>query len=455
MSANPLLLFARWLAEADRDWPDKARETALHAFIDIVGVSLPGALETPTQLVFETIKLWGEGPCAAIGAGVRLPAPWAALVNGTAAHALDFDDNFDPGKTHASAVLAPAIIALAEQEGLGGEACIDAYIAGLQILGCVGEGINPRHRQLGWHATATVGAVGAAAACARLLRLDADKAGHAISLATSMASGFMSQFGTLTKPVHAGLAAKSGVLAASLARTGLEAGAETLHGRYSMRTLMAQLGEGEGGPRFREGDVGDPLLILSAGLKTKRFPNCASAHRAMDGLLELQEQHDFSAEDIESVTVEAPRSHLANLMYTDPETPAQAKFSMEHALACILIDRAATLAHFKAETLARQDIRAAYAKVRRVALDDIADDQQTITRVRLAGGSELEARLSWPAGTKARPFKPEYFREKFLSCARAATSPERSGVILETLERLPDLPDLRELTELLIDPLGG
>src|SRR5690606_570811 len=163
--------------------------------------------------------------------------PWAALVNGTAAHALDFDDNFDPAKAHATAVLAPAILALAEQEDASGAACLDAYIAGLQILGRVGQGLNPYHRNRGWHATATVGAVGAAAACARLLGLDARQAAYALSISTSMSAGFMSQFGTMTKPIHAGLAAKAGVIAASVAKNGIDAGMGTLDGRTGMQRL--------------------------------------------------------------------------------------------------------------------------------------------------------------------------------------------------------------------------
>jgi 2-methylcitrate dehydratase PrpD len=127
-------------------------------------------------------------------------------------------------------VLVPPILAFAEQEKASGAACIDAYIAGLQILGRVGQGVNPIHRTRGWHATATVGAIGAAAASARMLRLDAGQASHALSIATSMAGGFMSQFGTMTKPMHAGLAAKAGVMAASLARGGIDAGYGTWTG---------------------------------------------------------------------------------------------------------------------------------------------------------------------------------------------------------------------------------
>lgn len=274
--SNPLLAYGAWLATASGEWPHEAIVAARNAFMDTIGVTIPGAAETVTRKVFRTVRSWGEGPCTVIGADIRLAAPWAALVNGTAAHALDFDDNFDPAKAHASAVLVPAILALAEQEEASGLACIDAYIAGLQIMGRVGQGLNPAHRNRGWHATATVGAVGAAAACARLLRLGEREAAFGLSISTSMAGGFMSQFGTSTKPLHAGLAAKAGVLAASLARRGVDAGLATLDGPTGMNRLMvgpdleelrAALTRVEHGQtlRFETASVGQPLLILRAG----------------------------------------------------------------------------------------------------------------------------------------------------------------------------------------------
>src|SRR5688500_11969039 len=142
---NPVLAYGLWLAEAPRAWPGAALESAHRAFIDVIAVAIPGALEPATQRVLATVADWGGGPASAIGAG-GLAAPWAALVNGTAAHALDFDDNFDPAKAHATAVLAPAILALGEQEGASGADCLDAYVAGLQILGRTGQGVNPAHR---------------------------------------------------------------------------------------------------------------------------------------------------------------------------------------------------------------------------------------------------------------------------------------------------------------------
>src|SRR3954468_1909624 len=317
MESNPVLAYGNWLATTPADWPETAWQAARRAFVDTIAVAVPGATEPVTRKVFETVRPWGEGSSTVILQSACLPAPWAALVNGTAAHALDYDDNFDPAKAHASAVLVPAILALGEQQAADGRSCLDAYIAGLQILGRVGQGVNPAHRNRGWHATATVGAIGAAAACARLLKLDAMRSAFAISIATSVAAGFMSQFGTMTKPVHAGLAAKSGLLAASLARAGIDAGLDTLDGPNGMQRLMVgpdyqALRDGlthvEHGQnlRFETEGVGEPLLILASGLKQKRFPNCGSAHRAMDGLAELVARHGFTAAEIAAIDVRAP-----------------------------------------------------------------------------------------------------------------------------------------------------
>jgi len=453
---NPVLAYGTWLAETPADWPEAAWEAARRAFIDIVAVAIPGAAEPVTGLVFDTVKQWGSGPATAIRRGARLAAPWAALVNGTAAHALDFDDNFDPAKAHASAVLAPAILALAEQEGASGRDCLDAYVTGLQILGRVGQGVNPAHRNRGWHATATVGAIGAAGACARLLKLDARQAAHAVSIATSMAAGFMSQFGTMMKPVHAGLAAKSGVLAASLARAGLDAGMATLDGPTGMNRLMVgpdyeelrdTLTHVEHGQtlRFEVERVGEPLLILSSGLKAKRFPNCGSAHRAMDGLAALQEAHGFTADEVEAIRVRAPVTHLNNLMYAAPEDAPQARFSLEYALACLLVTGRCTLADFTDAAALRPELRAIYPRIHRVPVDKAEGEFPTEVEVLLRGGRRLETAVPWPAGSLAMPFTLAQLWAKFDGCAAGALPPEPAAALRAALERLPGLPSIAPL----------
>jgi 2-methylcitrate dehydratase PrpD len=462
---NPVEAYGRWLAEAPRDWPEAARDAAHRQFVDIAGVALRGAAEEPSRRAFATLRGWGAGPCTAIGTGVRLAAPWAALANGTAAHALDFDDNFDPGKAHATAVLVPAILALAEQEGASGAACIDAYIAGLQILGRVGQGVNPVHRFRGWHATGTVGAIGAAAAAARMLRLSAGQAAHALSIATSMAGGFMSQFGTMTKPLHAGLAAKAGVMAASLARGGIDAGANTLDGPTGMNRLMVgpdlealrgEIGEGaEPVLRFATERVGEPLLILSHGLRVKRFPNCGSAHRSMDAMLDLLPRRPFTAAEVEQVTVSAPRAHLANLMYDDPRNDLQARFSLEFALALLIVEGQCRLSDFSGDTIMRDDIRALYPRIRKVPRDGPASDITHDVEITLSGGERLQASVTHAVGSRAAPFGwPEQWA-KLDACVAELLAPDAAKQLREALERFPDLADIAPLMSVLGAPISA
>lgn len=459
---TPVTAFGRWLAETPRAWPAAALESAHRQFIDVIAVAIPGAAEPAATRVLETVAAWGPGPATVIGAGRGLAAPWAALVNGTAAHALDFDDNFDPAKAHATAVLAPAILALGEQERASGADCLDAYIAGLQILGRTGQGLNPPHRNRGWHATATVGAIGAAAACARLLRLDPGRAGHALSIATSMAGGFMSQFGTMAKPLHAGLAAKAGVVAASLARNGLTAGTGTFDGPTGLNGLMVgpdyehlrdTLTHVEHGQtlRFETERIGEPLLIVSSGFRVKRFPNCGSAHRAMDGLLALRERHGFRAEDVAAIDVRAPRSHLNNLMYAAPENPLQAKFSLEYGLACIVLDGRCGLAEFAPERIGRPQAQALYGHIHRHPVDAAEGEFPTEVRVTLTNGEILETAVAMPRGSLAAPFSTAQYWTKFEDCARPSMSEAAVGRARKALNDLPILPKI----DAVMVPLAG
>ncbi|MEA3015240.1 MAG: hypothetical protein QOD42_3785, partial [Sphingomonadales bacterium] len=352
--------------------------------------------------------------------------------------------------------------AVAEAEGASGRACLDAYIVGLQILGRVGQGVNPAHRNRGWHATATVGAIGAAAACARLLRLDAGKASAAISIATSMAGGFMSQFGTMTKAMHAGLAAKSGVMAAALARSGVTAGTETLDAPTGMNRLMVgpdyealrdTLTHVEHGQnlRFETEQVGEPLLILSSGLKLKRFPNCGSAHRAMDGLAALMQTHGFAAAEIAAIHVRAPVSHLNNLMYQVPQDALQARFSLEYALACVAMSGNCTLADFTDEAATRPEFATFYPRIHRHPVDKAEGEFPTEIEVRLSDGRVYETAMPWPAGSLAVPFTAEQLWAKYEGCTAPVLPPARAAALRAALEALPGLPSIAPLTE----PLYG
>ena len=458
MHDNPLQAYGGWLAGTARDaWPHEARHSAWRELVDQIGVTIPGAAEPAARLAAHVVSAWGDGPCTAAGQSRRLAAPWAALVNGTAGHALDLDDNFDPSKSHATTVLYPAILALAEQEGKGGAACIDAYICGLQIIGRIGQGVNPWHRDRGWHATATLGALGAAAACARLLELDAERAACALSLATSMAAGFMSQFGTMAKPLHAGLAAKAGIMAASLAQAGMTAGMDTLDGVTGMNRLMVgpdyeHLRDTLENPdhghtmTFETENIGEPLLILEHAFRVKRFANCGASHRALDGLLILREAHDIRAEDVASIDITLPQVHVNNLMYHDPQTPLQAKFSFEYALSVALLSGDLTLADFTPEAVMRPEVRALYPLIHLHGVDALEGACPTRVRITMKDGQVFETVRTWPLGSKAAPFSDAQYWAKFETCAAPYLEPEELKGLRRSLEDFENLEDIGAMT---------
>jgi len=456
-SQNPLHAFADWTSAADDHWSQLATERASNALTDVVAVMIPGAREAVSAKVCSLARKWGAGSCSAVGFEAGLSAPMAALVNGTAAHAIDFDDNFDPAKAHATAVLAPALLALAEDREMNGKAVIDAYIVGLQIIGRVGQGVNPFHRNRGWHATATVGAVGSAAGCARLLGLNSRETANAISLATSMCGGFMSQFGTMTKPLHAGLAASGAAKAALFAEAGITAGDQTLHGSNGMGTLMvgqdveelraSMVGRAEHGQTvtFATGDIGSPLMIEEYGLKVKRFPNCGSVHRSLDGLLELREKHGFTADTVKEIFVRAPASHLRNLMYDRPVNAMQAKFSLEYGMAVGLLRGAAGLAEYGDDTVMNADIQALLAITRKEYVEKMESEFPTEVHVTLKDGTRLSASVKMPVGSTAAPLSHEQLLAKFDGCAKGHLSAETALSVKGMLANLANDQPIKPL----------
>lgn len=458
---NPLHAFALWAAETPTSWSTLALERAHAAIIDTVAVMIPGAKEEVAKTVYTLARKWGAGTCNAVGFKEQLSAPMAALVNGTIAHALDFDDNFDPAKAHASAVLVPALLAVADEIDASGEELLDAYIVGLQIIGLVGQGVNPYHRNRGWHATATVGAVGTAAGCARLLKLDAEKTAHAISLSTSLAGGFMSQFGTMTKPLHAGLAAAGAVQAAQFAEAGITAGSDALHGEKGMGTLMvgpdveelraimADKDEHGQKVKFRTEDIGAPLHIEKYGLKVKRFPNCGSVHRALDGLLSLKLAHNIAAQNVERILVRAPASHLRNLMYERPTDPMEAKFSLEYNLAAGLLYGNVGLSDFEEASVDREDVTALLPLIERDYVEKLESEFPTEVHIHLKSGEKYHTAVDMPVGSSANPLSAAQLWDKFKACADQHVSADDQRSIKAAITAIANNQPVRALTDLL------
>lgn len=457
VTSSPLEAYAKWVAETPRDWPEAALHTARRSLIDTLACMVPGANDSAPTKLWPVVQSWGSGEARATARTETLSAPAAALFNGTCAHAIDFDDNFDPAKAHASAVLIPALLALADVERSSIGDVLDGYIVGLQIMGVVGQGVNPFHRSRGWHATGTLGAIGAAAGCARLLCLDTRKAAHAISLSTSLSGGFMSQFGSDAKPIHAGFAACGGVQAALMARGGITAGTDTLDGPTGLRTLMvgqdveelavAMEGKAEHGQTMRlsADNIGEPLHVTEHGLKIKRFPNCGSLHRALDGLLALMEEHSITGDAVQTVLVRAPAAHLRNLMHENPQTPAEAKFSLEYSLAAALNAGEVGLGDYEPEALHRREVRALMPLITKEYVEKLESEFPTEVHITLKSGRTVQAALAMPVGSKAHPMSDAQLWQKLETCLRAAPD-FTAEPLLKALAELDPAKPARQLT---------
>src|SRR5262245_47773089 len=271
--------------------PAKAVEAVRLGFTDCVAVMMAGVREPVLRIVSSTmVRTDPKGEARICLGRERASAIDAALANGTAGHALDYDDVALAG--HPSTVLVPAVLAEAEALGADGRAAVTAYVAGYETWAhLVERDPDPYHRK-GWHPTAVMGPVAAAAAIANLRRLDTEKAAMAIAIAASMSAGVVANFGTMTKPFHAGRAAQSGVTAARLAAAGMTASADALE--HSVGLMRALSPQGRVDTESPLGSLGQTWRITEKGLNVKKYPMCYGVHRALDGMLDLVREHKLT-----------------------------------------------------------------------------------------------------------------------------------------------------------------
>jgi 2-methylcitrate dehydratase PrpD len=427
--------------------PQPARARAAAAVLDTAGVALAGASEPASRIARDVAVAEGGSACAILGTDARAGASGAALANGTAAHALDFDDMCFVSLAHPSAPLVPAALAAAELSGETGRAALDAYVAGFEIEARLGAQMNPRHYQRGWHCTSTLGTIGAAAAASRLLGLDAASAGHALGIAASQASGLKENFGTMVKPLHAGLAARNGVLAALLARGGMTASPLALDGPQGFLAAM----DGER-PSLADAvaDLGSRWEILDTGITVKLYPSCAATHPTLDTILDLRTERPFGAEEVERIDVDVDSVTPNVLIYSTPSTGLEAKFSMPFCAAAAVVRGRVGIDTFEPAALADADIASLMPRVA-MRVDPSFDGAgppltQARVTIRLRGGRVLTRHADGARGYPANPPSDEELDAKFLACARRALSPDRASRALELLRGIDRLDDIRALT---------
>ena len=440
---------ARFVAETQRV-PDGALLQAKRAALDTLGVALAGSREVSARAVADWLRDQGGRPEAAVlGRTLRLTAADAALANGTAAHALDFDDVSLPMRGHPSAPLLPAVLAVGEAAGSSGRDLLEAFVLGVEVEAKLGRAIGGPHYALGWHATSTLGTLGAAAACARLLRLDAGRTRMALGIAASLAAGLQQNFGSMTKPLHAGWAARSGVVAAQLAARGFSAGAEAVEGPSGFLRAMS----GGADPDLAPFDaLGEPFEIVSPGLGVKLYPCCYATHRAIDAVLELCAAHGTAPASVAAVRVEVNRGGMMPLRVEPPATGLEGKFSLAYCLAAALIDGGVGLPSFTDEAVSRPAVRELMAKVK-ASEGELAGEfpigGYAEVRIVLRDGTEYGTRVDVPRGDPSRPLSWDELAAKFRDCTGVALPAGSVDAALRLIEGLDGLDDVRRLTEAL------
>ncbi len=433
--------------------PEAARGAARRAILDTLGVMLAGSVEPTAERVRELIAhRRGPGEATVAGTGLRAGVEDAALANGTAAHALDYDDLQQSLSGHPSVPVLPAALALAEREHASGAALVAAFVAGVEVEAKLGRALNPGHYETGWHATSTLGVFGAAAAAARLLGLPPERTAHALAIAASLASGLKANFGTDVKPLHAGHAARSGLEAALLARAGFTANPRALEHDDG---FGAAYGRG-GAPAWDlvTAGLGAPHEVVDPGIGVKRYPACASTHQALDATLALSEEHAVDPAAVEAV--ECGVYYLAphQLIHERADTPLEGKFSMAYCVAVALLDRAVGLAQFTEERVRRADVQALMPRVRMFVHPEQTTRDCLPTRfsevtITLRDGQRLARRVGLAKGQPRNPLTDDELAAKFRDCAARVLPAGQADQVIAAVHGLDAMADAGALARLL------
>jgi 2-methylcitrate dehydratase PrpD len=427
--------------------PAAAVDVARIGFIDCIATMIAGAGDPGPQLLRKTLQPRG-GEASLYFSGEKAPAPEAAWINGTAGHALDSDDVASL-RGHPSTVLVPAIIAEGETLGASGCDMLTAYVAGYETWAELAWRDPGHHHRKGWHPTGIFGPIGAAAACATLRQLDPDRATNALALAASQSSGIMANFGTMTKPFHAGRSAHSGLIAARLAEAGFTASLDALEHPQGFLSAVSPAGEVD--RETPTHDLGSEWKIVKYRLGIKKYPACYCTHRALDAMPDLLAHHPLQPEEIEKITVSLSDTHALILRNHRPQTGLEAKFSIEFAMAAAVIARRAGLPEYNDAFVRRPEIQALMRKVvieTNQKYDAEVSGASVWDQVRVdlvSGGSVDSEKVGRAMGHADRPLSEAELFEKFRGCLDAGAARIAPDVLFDRLKHLEDL-SARQLT---------
>jgi 2-methylcitrate dehydratase PrpD len=444
------------------DIPADVAHLGKRSVLDGLGLALAGAVSDTARIAQRYLSSLGISDArdsTVIGTGLRLPARFAAFANGIAIHADDFDDTqLAVAKdrvygllTHPTSTALPPVLALAEREKRSGRDLMTAYQVAVEVECKVAEAILPRHYQQGFHSTATCGAIGATAGAAHLLGLDRETTRRALSIGASQAAGLRENFGTMTKPFHAGRAAESGLVAAELAALGFTA---SPIGLEADRGFFRAAGGGYSAEMI-DGKLGHPWTFAFPGVSIKPHPSGSLTHPGMSVMLDLVHRRDLRPDRVKRVSVGTNHNMPNALIHHRPTNELQAKFSMEFCMAILLLERKAGLEQFTDEVVNRPDVQALLRRVDFGVHPDAEaagfDKMTTLVEIELNDGTIVKGSADFGKGSPANPMTDAELADKFRQCASwGGLDPRRADAVIDRVWHIDDLHDVGELTRLLV-----
>ena len=403
--------------------PEDVLSLAKRCLVDVCGVTLAGSKTESAKLLFATAaETYGIGNCDIVGTSHKINAPGAAFANGAAAHALDFDDNCYAGIVHGSAVVFPAVLAVAQQRGEMGSKLLLGFVTGLEVEFAVAKALTNSIYDKGWWTTSVLGAIGSAAGAAKVAGFNREMTEHTLSLAAVGAGATRAVRGTTAKHYYCGRAAELGVVSAIAAKQGATGPANVFEDRSGLAQV---LNDGIFDPTEFE-TLGEEYGITDPGVDIKKYPVCYSSHATADAVKEIMLADGLQARDIASLTCTVPPVVASNLTYPSPQTAAEAQFSLHFAIASIVLHGDITLKHLTAEILSSAPIKRLMARII-VKVGDIPRQHRTSNLICPEWGyvelnTQCGARkccfVGSPVGSALRPLSNEMLKKKFNDCAQ-------------------------------------
>jgi len=429
--------------------PPEASARAATAVKDTIGVMLAGVGEPAARIAQAMASEDGVGTCRVLGTSLQTSPELAALANGVSAHSLDYDDMCFVSLAHPSCALVPAILATGELVHARSSALLDAYVIGFELECRLGNVMNPRHyHQRGWHCTSSIGTVGAAAAAARMLGLGAQATQHALGIAASSACGLKENIGSMVKPLHAGMAARNGVMATRLAQRGFTASPHAIDGPQGY--LVAMDSERDS-LDAAVGDLGIRWEILHTGVTVKLYPSCAATHPPLDALIAMKRREQITADQVRAIDVEVDSMTLRLLIHPDPVTGLEAKFSMPFCAAAAIVYDRIGIDTFDVDHIRNPTVQALMKHVTLRANEEF-DKGAPLARARVSVYLRDERVVSLAVdGARGYPGRltNEELATKFAGCATRTLSESAANAAWAALISLNAITDVRELTRLL------